>query len=319
MYSQGTAPHVSPPRRRSPRSPNDIVRKDPNAWTLREAVELCKLLEVVIPEAGFHIALTGGLLHKEGRQANCDLLFYQIRGVQPNYEILWKYLTVAGVIRLPEDSYNGFVVRATYRGKAVDCLFPNAKKVGAAKGDCYKAAPVLWDAAQTASTPAPIIYHRIPDDLEEFLASNDPAPVAPASRRESERIAAAIAADLGIASGIPAVERVTEARRPIIPILYRRTPSAPPPYDPAELLATPAPAPVPPPPTINSAVAASRIVESAASAFTSPVPSDPRPTGRANSFGELRAEVAAHLVSLRRTSEAPIPPPPPAISEEPPF
>lgn len=240
---QAAAPEnrSSPPRRtrRGPSDPDAAIRKDPNAWSLREAVELCKLLEVVVPEAGFHIALTGGLLYKEGRRKDCDLMFYQIRQVDPNYEILWKYLTVAGVIRSPSYPENGWLVKATYRGKQVDCLFPNAgkkKKTGAANADCYKAAPptppspshtavshntavgaqslasnnagtsnieigppsppggYMINPAWEAGAPvlvrhndgAPIIYHRIPEDLAEFLATTDPAPVTAAAEAQDE-------------------------------------------------------------------------------------------------------------------------------------
>lgn len=257
MYSQGTAPHVSPPpRRRSPRSPNDIVRKDPNAWSLREAVELCKLLEVVLPEAGFHIALTGGLLYKEGRRKDCDLMFYQIRQMEPNYEVLWKYLTVAGVLRSPSYPENGWLVKATYRGKQVDCLFPNAKKAKKAEGT---------PKCGYNFTPPPPVETTIAD----ALACVQEEAFRPPTPREQ-----ALLRNAGI---ITAPAPILVRHNDGAPILYRRSPDAPGSYDPAELLATPAPAPVPPP-TIHAAVAASRIVESAASAFISPpVPQDDIP------------------------------------------
>lgn len=263
-YSRDFLPSCSPPRRTAteelrealsapPRRPNrrgEVVRKDPNAWSLREAVELCKLLEVVVPEAGFHIALTGGLLHKEGRQTNCDLLFYQIRGAEPNYEILWKYLTVAGVIRHLEDSYNGWLVKATYRGKAVDCLFPNAKKTKKAVGGEIS---TKQNAYQTSPPTPPTPDMEPPMTATEVIAYQQGVR---AAEREIER-----------RTGI--VDPTSEARARMtapIPILYRRSPDAPAPYDPAELLATSAPAPIPPCPPFRTERQAEATIDAAAEA-----------------------------------------------------
>lgn len=52
-----------------------------NLWTQAEAIELCKRIESVCPTFGCHVALTGGLLYKDGPRKDCDLLFYRIRQV----------------------------------------------------------------------------------------------------------------------------------------------------------------------------------------------------------------------------------------------
>jgi hypothetical protein len=48
-------------------------------WTQSEAIELCRKIEAVCPKHGCHVALTGGLLYKDGERKDCDLLFYRIR------------------------------------------------------------------------------------------------------------------------------------------------------------------------------------------------------------------------------------------------
>lgn len=181
---------------------------------MREAVELCKLLEVVVPEAGFHIALTGGLLYKEGRRKDCDLMFYQIRQMEPNYEVLWKYLSVAGVLRSPDYPDNGWLVKATYRGKAVDCLFPNAKKakkVGAT--DCYKAA------AAPPSTP-PDLNTAVGSEAYPFPPPLPPTPPAPSVTgllSDLDRHLADLDAEALVRHNVEAARRIAGQNEPTPP------------------------------------------------------------------------------------------------------
>src|ERR1035437_5571090 len=51
-------------------------------WTQTEAIELCVKVEAICPKYGCHVALTGGLLYKQGKRKDCDLLFYRIRQVE---------------------------------------------------------------------------------------------------------------------------------------------------------------------------------------------------------------------------------------------
>lgn len=37
-------------------------------WTQKEAIELCVKIEAICPKYGCHVALTGGLLYKEGER-----------------------------------------------------------------------------------------------------------------------------------------------------------------------------------------------------------------------------------------------------------
>ena len=51
-------------------------------WTQQEAIDLCRKIEAICPKYGCHVALTGGLLYKDGSRKDCDLLFYRIRQVE---------------------------------------------------------------------------------------------------------------------------------------------------------------------------------------------------------------------------------------------
>lgn len=44
-------------------------------WTTEEAIELCKLVEPIAFECDCHVALSGGLLYKDGPRKDADLVF----------------------------------------------------------------------------------------------------------------------------------------------------------------------------------------------------------------------------------------------------
>lgn len=46
-------------------------------WTLDSAQALCMAVESVVPAFGCHVALTGGVLYKEGERKDCDLVIYR--------------------------------------------------------------------------------------------------------------------------------------------------------------------------------------------------------------------------------------------------
>lgn len=93
-----------------------------NNWTQEEAIALCRRIEDGCPTFGCHVALTGGLLYKDGIRKDLDILFYRIRQVPMiNLEGLWQFLESIGV------SYvSGFdwCQKAKFQGKPIDCFFP---------------------------------------------------------------------------------------------------------------------------------------------------------------------------------------------------
>lgn len=93
-------------------------------WTLNEAIEVCKIIEEIAPEYGFHVALTGGLLYKEGSRKDCDLLFYRIRErPDPDWLGLWGELSSAGVVMVSDF---GWCKKAIWRDKQIDIFDPEA-------------------------------------------------------------------------------------------------------------------------------------------------------------------------------------------------
>lgn len=95
-----------------------------NQWLLKDAVTLCKLVELICPQFGCHVALTGGSLYKEGERKDCDLLFYRIRQV-PAIDMA-GLLVALHRIGVSHVAGSGWCFKAKYRGKNVDMLFPEA-------------------------------------------------------------------------------------------------------------------------------------------------------------------------------------------------
>lgn len=92
------------------------------AWTTQEAIALCGLIEDRCPKFGCHVALTGGLLYKEGPRTDCDLLFYRIREVEAiDIEGLLEDLKAIGVIKA---SGFGWCYKAAFDGRRIDFFFP---------------------------------------------------------------------------------------------------------------------------------------------------------------------------------------------------
>lgn len=96
-------------------------------WSLDEAVEVCRIVEDICPKFGCHVALTGGTLYKGGRRKDCDLLFYRIRQVKEiDLDGLWDALAKFGFEKV---SGFGWVYKAKFGVKSLDCFFPEEKAV----------------------------------------------------------------------------------------------------------------------------------------------------------------------------------------------
>lgn len=95
-------------------------------WTQQEAIDLCVILESVVPAHGAHVALTGGSLYKRGPRKDCDVLFYRIRQ-QPSIRMddMWKELVHHDFQKI---SGFGWCYKAAYKGKPVDCFFPEVER-----------------------------------------------------------------------------------------------------------------------------------------------------------------------------------------------
>jgi hypothetical protein len=97
-----------------------------STWTREEAIELCRLLEAVVPTYGCHIALTGGLLYKDGLRKDADIMFYRIRQAEAiAWEAMWDHLEILGLEWLKGEEGH-WCIKASWHGKPVDCFFPEA-------------------------------------------------------------------------------------------------------------------------------------------------------------------------------------------------
>ena len=99
-----------------------------STWTQPEAIALCVSVEGICPAYGCHVALTGGLLYKNGNRKDCDLLFYRIRQrSEIDMDGLWSALDEIGLVKL---SGFGWCYKAKFKGKSVDCFFPEEQQDG---------------------------------------------------------------------------------------------------------------------------------------------------------------------------------------------
>jgi hypothetical protein len=95
-------------------------------WTQAEAIQLCRILEDVVPHYGAHVALTGGCLYKEGPRKDVDVLLYRIRQwPQIRMDAMWTELAMRGFVK---KSGFGWCYKAEFNGKNVDCFFPEVER-----------------------------------------------------------------------------------------------------------------------------------------------------------------------------------------------
>ena len=92
-------------------------------WNLIKAIELCKKVEAICPDYGCHVALTGGLLYKEGERKDCDILFYRIRQVG-EIDVPGLFQALVDHVGMSYEGGNGWCHKATYEDMNVDCFFP---------------------------------------------------------------------------------------------------------------------------------------------------------------------------------------------------
>lgn len=118
-------------------SPADTER---STWNQEQAIALCRLVEKVAPKFGCHVALTGGLLYKNGERKDADLVFYRIRQVD-EIDITGLFAALAKLGFERKTERDQFVIKVLYNGRHIDCLFPECED-----GD-YEHEHVLGDLA----------------------------------------------------------------------------------------------------------------------------------------------------------------------------
>ena len=91
-------------------------------WNQADAITMCRAIESIIPTYGYHIALTGGLLYKDGMRKDADILFYHICSAADRWSDMWVALEFIGLKKLRGEE-GMWCVKAEYAGKPVDCFF----------------------------------------------------------------------------------------------------------------------------------------------------------------------------------------------------
>jgi len=92
--------------------------------TIKQAINLCKIIEEIAPKYGCHVALTGGTLYKGGERKDIDILFYRVRQVEKiNDDGLFSALDKIGVKKV---SGFGWCHKAVWDGHNIDIFFPEA-------------------------------------------------------------------------------------------------------------------------------------------------------------------------------------------------
>lgn len=92
-------------------------------WTQAQAIDLARLIEDVCPKFGCHVALTGGLLYKDGPRKDADFLFYRIRQVEEiDKEGLFTALAGIGITHVKGF---GWCHKAKWREQPIDFFFPD--------------------------------------------------------------------------------------------------------------------------------------------------------------------------------------------------
>lgn len=97
-------------------------------FNLYSAVDLCREIEKFAPLHGYHVALTGGCLYKDGDRKDVDIMLYKVRqGVPNKLELLKAIATMPGMTK---PVGRRWLYKAEYRGKKVDFLFPDTPRNG---------------------------------------------------------------------------------------------------------------------------------------------------------------------------------------------
>jgi hypothetical protein len=93
---------------------------------IHNAAFLCAEIEKLCPKWGFHVALTGGVLYKEGDRKDIDILFYRIRQVtqEEAHSYIDKMFEDLNSIGLTKVGGFGWCHKAKWRDIDVDCFFP---------------------------------------------------------------------------------------------------------------------------------------------------------------------------------------------------
>lgn len=90
---------------------------------LDDALHICTALEMVAPRFNAHVALTGGVLYKDGERKDIDIMFYRVRQKKQVDEP--GLLDAIDKMGFKLGKRKGWVQKASYQDYSIDFLFPN--------------------------------------------------------------------------------------------------------------------------------------------------------------------------------------------------
>jgi len=89
---------------------------------------VCRAIHNFSENHGCFVALTGGLLYKEGTRKDLDLVFYRVRQVEAiDKKRLFEQMETGIGIKVVKGF--GFCHKALFQGKTIDMLFPEEDRV----------------------------------------------------------------------------------------------------------------------------------------------------------------------------------------------
>jgi len=94
-----------------------------DTWNYEIANPLICKLEHGLPDAGCHVALTGGVLYKSGDRKDLDLIIYRIRNQSIDEEKLRAVFENCGVKIIRK---YGWMYKARYENRGIDILIPES-------------------------------------------------------------------------------------------------------------------------------------------------------------------------------------------------
>jgi hypothetical protein len=93
-------------------------------WDALSAQNLAREIEEIAPKYGYHVALTGGCLYKDGPRKDVDLLIYPIDGAVGTADQAGFLIGINKLITITNQ--NGSVMKGeTTAGWPVDLMFPD--------------------------------------------------------------------------------------------------------------------------------------------------------------------------------------------------
>lgn len=103
------------------------------------------MVEQICVDFGYHVALTGGCLYKQGDRKDIDILFYRVRQVELNHKAvvsMMGQLESIGLVAINSDHVGRWCVQCVWGdadllGVRVDCFFPEPTKPTTPPGEGY--------------------------------------------------------------------------------------------------------------------------------------------------------------------------------------